>query len=255
MESDLEIGNTHIRIFSLNNYPGKPVIIFLHESLGCIELWKNFPVKLAKAAECNVLVYDRQGYGKSDPFNNVKRNKNYLETEADFLKLLIDKLGIKNTVLFGHSDGGTIALLTAAEYPEIISAVITEGAHVFVEEITLNGIRQAVENYRNSNLNEKLAKYHGDKSEAVFNEWTDIWLSDEFRDWNIEKYLSKIKCPALIIQGEEDEYGSLKQVDAVINQSSGITYKLIVADSGHSPHIDAEELVIKKCSEFIKNLI
>src|SRR5262249_47331630 len=148
--------------------------------LGCITLWRDFPVNLAKLTGCNAIIYDRQGYGQSSHFDS-KRSKEYLEKEAEILAKLLEKCNIKKAILFGHSDGGSISLIAAARYPDRITGVITEGAHVFVEEITLQGIREAKELYKNTNLKEKLAKYHGEKTEDVFKAWTETWLSEEFQ--------------------------------------------------------------------------
>ena len=138
--------------------PERVTVIFLHDSLGCIELWKDFPKQIASKAGCNILSYDRQGYGKSAPFITSKRNTNYLKEEAYTLGKIIQNLELKNVILFGHSDGGSIALLTAALFPEKIMGIITEGAHVFVEQETINGIRAAVLAYQNTSLKEKLYK-------------------------------------------------------------------------------------------------
>ncbi len=254
MESEIEIENIKIRIFRKDNYPGKPVIIFLHESLGCIELWKSFPEKLGKASECSILIYDRHGYGRSDPFKTLKRNNDYMETESDFLIRLMEKSGIENAILFGHSDGGTIALLAAAKYPDKISGVITAGAHVFVEEVTLEGIRKAAEDYKNTDLKIKLTKYHGDKTDDVFRVWAETWLSGEFRKWNIENFLCEIKCPCLIIQGENDEYGSIMQVDAITEKVKNAE-RFIIPGAGHSLHGETAEQVIVRSADFIKKVI
>ncbi|WP_299216573.1 alpha/beta hydrolase [uncultured Aquimarina sp.] len=229
-------------------------IIFLHDSLGCIELWRDFPKNISKHTNCNVLSYDRQGYGKSDSFSELKRNKNYLYKEADILSKLIDQLALKNVILFGHSDGGSIALLTASLYPEKIKGIITEGAHVFVEKETLQGIRDAKVAYETTNLKEKLARYHGEKTEDVFRMWTETWLSPSFEDWNIESYLPAIQCPSLIIQGENDEYGSIAQVLSIIQKTSGDSESLIIPNAGHTPHKEATEVVLKKTTDFTLNL-
>ena len=157
-------------------------------------------------------------------------------------------------MLFGHSDGGSIALIAAAKYPAVIKAVITEGAHIFVEDITLNGIRKAVEAYRTTNLKERLTKYHSDKTEAVFWAWTNTWLSSGFRSWNIETVLPLIACPVLVIQGADDEYGSLEQVNSIINNLSTTSQKLIIPFVGHTPHKEAQEVVLKYSADFIHSM-
>lgn len=254
MESVIKINDANIFISRENNYSERPVIIFLHESLGCTELWRDFPAKLAEKTKCNILVYDRQGHGRSDPFISDKRKNDYMEDEANTLIELMQECQIKNAILFGHSDGGTIALLAASKFPSKISGVITEGAHVFAEEVTLNGIRKAVESFHSTDLKKKLMKYHGDKTESVFYAWADKWLSDEFRNWNIEHFLPDIQCPVLVIQGEHDEYGSIKQIDAIVNQVSGPAFKYIIPYTGHTPHKEIAEEVTKRSAEFINNL-
>lgn len=233
----------------------QPTLIFLHDSLGCIELWRDFPTKLSEATSCNVLVYDRQGYGQSSPFARHERTTDYLEKEADVLYELIEYCGIKQAVLFGHSDGGSIALLAAAKYPSSILGVITEGAHIFVEDITLAGILSAVEFYQMTNLKERLRKYHGDKTDAVFWAWAKTWLSDEFKSWNIENFLNQITCPVLVIQGEQDEFGSLEQVNGIIRQVSGQAYQFLIPGIGHTPHKEASDVVLAHSASLINKLL
>lgn len=231
--------------------PELPTLVLLHDSLGCISLWRDFPEKLAERTGLEVMLYDRRGYGNSTPFANTARQPDYLAREADALHELLQQLQISKAILFGHSDGGSIALLTAAKYPETIAGIVTEGAHVFVEEITLAGIRSAVQAYQQTNLPQKLLKYHGDKTDAVFRAWADIWLSDRFWDWNIELFLPAILCPSLIIQGEEDEYGTLAQVDAIVEQVRGPAQKLIIPKVGHTPHREATQQVLTATVDFI----
>lgn len=242
-------------ILKHGNHVDRPTIIFLHESLGSVELWRDFPKKLGKLTQCNVLVYDRQGYGKSAPFSFADRKTDYLEREADILKLLIEHWKLKDVILFGHSDGGSIALIAAAKYPSHIRGVITEGAHIFVEEITLQGIREAVKAFHATNLKQRLQKYHGDKTEAVFWAWANTWLSDEFRSWNIENFLPRINCPVLVIQGEDDKYGTRQQVNGIVSQVSGQATELIIPSTGHTPHREAKEVVLNHATSFIKQLI
>ncbi|WP_299602034.1 alpha/beta hydrolase [uncultured Aquimarina sp.] len=232
----------------------KPTIIFLHDSLGCIELWRDFPEKIKKRTDYNVLSYDRQGYGKSDPFSENKRDQDYLKKEADTLIQLIDHLKLNKIILFGHSDGGSIALLAASLYPDKISGIITEGAHVFVEKETLDGIREAKLAYDTTNLREKLTKYHDSNTDAVFSMWTETWLSPTFANWNIEDYLKHITCPSLIIQGEKDEYGTLDQVTSIITKTQGISTSHIIPNIGHTPHKEAPNMVIEKTVDFVLNL-
>lgn len=251
MKLATKIKFNEIAIKRIDKFPKRPTIIFLHDSLGCIELWRDFPDKLSKLTKCNVLVYDRQGYGKSCSLPYSKRDKYYLEQEADILSELIKYWNIDNAILFGHSDGGSIALITAGKYPQSISGIITEGAHIFVEDLTLNGIEDAIQLYKTTNLKLKLEKYHKDKTDKMFWAWASTWTTDEFINWNIERFLPKIECHSLIIQGENDEYGTLKQVENIITQANGESTPLIIPNVKHTPHKEVPELILQKASEFI----
>lgn len=234
--------------------PDKSTIIFLHDSLGSIELWRDFPDKLAQLTGHPVLIYDRQGYGKSCDFSYDKRDNDYMELEADILIQLCEKWNIEKPILFGHSDGGSIALIAAGKYPEKISALIVEGAHIFVEDVTIAGISQAAKDYETTILKEKLEKYHGDKTDKMFKMWTETWLSAPFKTWNIEKFLSKIKIPTLVIQGEKDQFGTLNQVMGIMNQVGGYPKAYVPKDAYHTPHKEMPELILQKTSDFINAL-
>jgi len=241
-----------LRVYFSDNFENRPVIVFLHDSLGCIELWRDFPERLGNAAQCNVLIYDRQGYGKSCDFSVAKRDTDYMGTEAEILNELLNALEIDKLILFGHSDGGTISLIYGAKYPEKASGIITIGAHIFVEEITLSGINKVLEIYKTTDLKSRLEKYHFDKTETMFYAWVDTWLSDEFRNWSIEKLLPLIKCPVLVIQGEDDEFGSQKQVDGIIENVNGISRQVIISETGHNPHQEKPDKVLPLITEFIE---
>ncbi|WP_231292445.1 alpha/beta fold hydrolase [Leptospira meyeri] len=253
-EFDMIFDGQSIRI-AMNENPieNRPHLVFLHDSLGCISLWKEFPKQLAKITNCNVMIYDRLGYGKSAPFVTETRSNSYLEKEADFLFRILSGLNLRKTILFGHSDGGSIALIAAAKYPESIRGVITEGAHVFVEDITLIGIREAKLAYETTKLKQVLEKYHGSKTENVFSAWVDTWLSGSFRDWNMEILLPSIQCPVLVIQGVNDEYGSENQVNTIVNLVSGKSIKRMIPNAKHTPHKENPELVLEDVSDFIKS--
>ncbi|MFZ6012590.1 MAG: alpha/beta fold hydrolase [Bacteroidota bacterium] len=252
---DIEISIGKIRVYHHQNYPNRPTLVFLHDSLGCIELWRDFPKKLGELAQCNILIYDRQGYGKSSPFSNPVRDNSYMEGEADILPEILAKCSIDQAILFGHSDGGSIALIAAAKYPQGVLAIVTEGAHIFVEEVTVKGIKAAITAYHTTDLKTKLTKYHGDKTEAMFRAWANTWTTEEFSAWNIEHFLPSITCSSLIVQGENDEYGTLKQVDGIVNQVSGAVHKFILPNVSHSPHKEAPEKILRRSAEFILSLI
>lgn len=235
------------------NNSHRPTLVFLHDSLGCIELWRDFPQQLAEASECNLVVYDSQGYGQSPAFPKAyTRDNTYLEKEADVLDQLLAARGISDAILFGHSDGASIALIAAAKYPDRIKGVISEAAHIFVEEETLAGVREAVLAYHTTNLRERLQRYHGAKTEALFSAWTDTWLSDSYRSWSITSFLPQIHCPVLVIQGTEDEYGTLSQVEGIVNGVQGPVQSFLMSAVGHTPHKEAKEIVLERSAAFIR---
>lgn len=250
----LSIGQ--LAVTNFYKYPNRPTIIFLHDSLGCTQLWRDFPQKLAELTQCNFLVYDRLGYGESDNMPAHKRNHLYLENEADVLHELITTLKLDNVILFGHSDGASISLIMAGKYPNKIKAVISEAAHIFVEEETLQGVRDAVNAYQTTNLRERLIKYHSEeKVDNLFKAWTETWLMPEYKTWSIEKFLPQINSPVLVIQGDNDEYGTEKQVDGIVNGVKGKIIKLYLENVSHSPHKDQPQLILKHTAEFIKNFV
>jgi pimeloyl-ACP methyl ester carboxylesterase len=232
-----------------------PVLVFLHDSLGCVETWRDFPNAVAERVGLDAIVYDRRGYGRSSPFGPERRTPRYLEDEAEVLFALLDALAIEQTVLFGHSDGGSISLIAAATRPSRVRAIVTEGAHVFVEEITLAGIRDARAALASTDLASRLARYHGDKVAGVTSAWIDTWLSPEFRDWNIEACLPRVLCPALVIQGERDEFGTIAQVDAIVGGLGGPTTRLVIPGVGHTPHRDAPAEVLDAAATFIASAL
>ncbi len=254
---DLLIYGTQLRLRYLRhdkvaaNYP---VLVFLHDSLGCITLWRDFPEKMARATGCNVLIYDRQGYGQSAPFT-TPRTVRYLEDEAEILMRVLDQCDIPKASLFGHSDGGSISLVAAAEYPNRIHSVISEAAHVFVDHLTIEGIVNTIKLYQTTNLRERIARYHGDKVDAIFAAWTQTWTADWYRHWSIEHYLSRIQCPVMVIQGEFDEFGTLGQLQTIARQVAGVAQPCLIAGIGHTPHKEAQAEVLKMASEFIKTFL
>ena len=233
----------------------KPTLLFLHDSLGCIKLWRDFPALLAQQTGCNYFIYDRLGYGQSSRDSKLPdRGNDYHTQEAEILLQLIDEVGIQKPILFGHSDGGTIALIAGTRHPRTLLGIITEGAHIFVEDITLKGIREAQKAYATTNLREKLYKYHGERVDDIFNAWTGVWLAESFRDWNIEDILHRITCPTLIIQGEKDEYGTLEQVETIFDQVSGGGQSLIIPEVGHSPHKENPTETLANCQMLITRI-
>jgi len=231
----------------------RPNLIFLHEGLGCIELWRDFPEILCLSTGCSGFVYDRIGYGESEPFEDAW-SLDYLEKEAlRYLPALLKTCDITDAILIGHSDGGTIALIAAAIYNHLARGIITEAAHIFVEDITLSGIRNAVKDFESTSLKEKLARYHKENTEMIFYRWANRWLSTEFYNWNIEEYLPKITCPVLAFQGEDDEYGTSAQIEGIANLVSGPVFPVSIPDCGHVPHFQAKRKVVDEMTRFIKS--
>ncbi|QTA81839.1 Alpha/beta hydrolase fold-containing protein [Desulfonema limicola] len=229
-----------------------PPLIFLHEGLGCIEMWKDFPEKLCNVLGAYGLIYERKGYGKMADRFGRKWPYDYLVKEATiYLPAFLKACNIKNAILVGHSDGGSIALIGAAERGDMIHSIITEAAHVFVEDITTLGIKEVVDSYENKNLKEKLARYHGKNTDTIFYRWAETWLDPEYRQWNIESFMPKITCPLLVLQGEDDEYATSAQVQKIKNQVSGPVKTELVPNCGHIPHFQAGEKVLEIMKDFI----
>lgn len=229
-----------------------PVLIFLHEALGSIDLWKSFPQELSDELNLPALVYDRFGHGDSDPME-LPREKGYLEKEAfEILPELLNHLDINRVILVGHSDGASIALLYASKYKEQALAVISMATHVFVEEAGLRGIMEARIAYESRNLKQKLLQYHGDKTDDLFYAWNNTWSSENYRDWNMESCLKEIKSPVLVIQGEDDEYASMEQVTRVSRQVAGHSEEFIVPKCAHIPFLQAKKVVLERVVGFLK---
>ena len=230
---------------------GRPTLLLLHEGLGCVTMWRHFPEKLAATTGCRLIVWSRAGYGGSDAYAEL-RTPRYMHREAEeMLPALIAALGIERPLLIGHSDGGSIALIFAGTYPAVPVAVAVMAPHEFVEKVTLAGIREARVAWETTDLPKKLARYHHAQTERVFSDWNDTWLSPVYRDWNIEEYLPKIRCPVLAIQGEQDEYATMRQIDVIGERVPG-TELVKLAQCGHSPHRDQEAAVLDALAAFVR---
>ncbi|WP_435101611.1 alpha/beta fold hydrolase [Arhodomonas sp. AD133] len=227
----------------------RPVLVFLHEGLGCIEMWRDFPARLAASLDLDAFAWDRLGYGGSDPLER-SRTPAYLHEEAhEWMPAVLEAAGIEDAVLVGHSDGGSIALLYAARHR--VSACITMAAHAFVEAHTLAGIAEARRRFANTDLRQRLARRHGGKTDTVFHAWVDTWQSPEFRDWNIEADLAGVRAPTLVLQGEDDEYGTPDQVHRIAAACGGPTMTHLLPDCAHVPHREAPEATIAAIAEFL----
>jgi pimeloyl-ACP methyl ester carboxylesterase len=228
-----------------------PVVVFLHEGLGSIAMWKDFPQQFCERNGFTGLVFSRYGYGNSTPRPADERwTVAFMHAQAhEVLPKLFSALGIVKPWLFGHSDGGSIALLHAARFPQGVSGIVVAAPHIFVEDVSVNSIRQARETYLSSDMRSKLGRYHADPDSAFWG-WNDIWLDPAFRAWNIEEELANITCPVLAVQGEDDEYGTLEQIRG-IRRKAPQTRLLILPECGHSPHRDQPEALMKEAARFI----
>ncbi len=229
---------------------GTPILM-LHEGLGSVAMWRDFPGRLATATGRRVIAWSRRGYGLSEPLP-LPRDPDYMHREAGAVPELMDCLELDQAVLFGHSDGASIALIAAARYPARVAGLILEAPHVIVEQVTVDSIAEARTTYRTTDLGRRLGRYHADADHAFWR-WNDIWLDPRFRDWNIEDLLPAVEAPAMLIQGLDDEYGTLDQLDrieAVLPHTS----RLVLADCAHSPHRDQPQAVLSAAASFLEHL-
>lgn len=234
--------------------PLRPVLLFLHEGLGCTAMWRDFPLSLCQVTSCRGLVFDRRGFGRSSAMAQP-RGADYLHRNAteELPRVIQSIIPHEDFVLIGHSDGGSIGLIYAAQQPSHLLGVITEAAHIFVEPITLEGIRSAISARAAGKLS-GLAKYHPGKDASVFHSWSQIWLSDDFKDWNIEALLPSITCPLLVLQGRDDAYGTEAQVNRIVELSGGRAQPLLVEHCGHAPHHEQPDLIRDSMAGFIRSL-
>jgi pimeloyl-ACP methyl ester carboxylesterase len=232
-----------------------PVIVFLHEGLGSIALWRDFPEIFCRTHGMTGLVFSRYGYGQSTPRPaGEKWPASFMHEQAhDVLPALFSHLDITRPWLFGHSDGGSIALLYAARHPGQVSGVVAVAPHIFVEPVSIENIGAAREAYLHGDLRKRLARYHADVDSAFWG-WNDIWLDPAFRDWNIERELASITCPLLAIQGEDDEYGTLEQVYG-IRRHVPAAEVIVLAQCAHSPHRDQPAALSREAAHFITHRV
>lgn len=244
-------GGLDLNYEMIDGEAGKPCLVFLHEGLGSIALWKGFPQRLCRATGCSGLVYEREGYGASSALRG-QRSIHYLHNYAltELPQVLERLIPGRGYIVIGHSDGGSIALIHAAGNPAGLRGVVTEAAHVFVEDLTVQGVRAARMCF-NPKLLTALQRYHGDKAEQIYMAWADTWLLPGFKHWNIEYLLPSIAVPALVVQGVEDQYGTGAQVDAIVGAVPGAR-KLMLENCGHSPHLERPEALLEAVGAFLR---
>lgn len=232
-------------------------------------MWKDFPERVVAATGYGALVYSRAGYGKSDPCK-LPRPVRFMYDEALItLPQVLDAFEIREAILVGHSDGGSIALIHAGAAQKLdrsdtrntdktgtrIKGLLLLAPHVFVEDLGIDSIRRIGEDYRRGDLRQRLERYHGENVDGAFRGWNDVWLNPEFRSWNIEEYLRRISVPVLLIQGEDDQYGTLAQIAAIERGVAGPVQKVILKDCGHSPQLDQPERTLEAIEAFVRSRI
>lgn len=248
------------RIECVRHGPGPaeaPTLVFLHDGIGCAATWRDFPAVLARETGFGALVYSRPGYGGSDPVP-IPRPLSYMHDEG-FVVLpeLLDAAGIREAILVGHSDGGSIALLHAStpRSSPRIRCLLLEAPHVFCEERTVRSIEIAREEFLTGGLREKLARYHGGNVDCAFWGWNRAWLDPDFRSWNIEGALPAVTVPVLVVQGKEDPYGTLRQVESIRERCAGPVRTCILDRCGHTPHREHRGTTLSAMSDFLRECL
>ncbi|MDP4530559.1 alpha/beta hydrolase [Marinobacter salarius] len=233
-----------------------PVLVFLHESLGNIALWKQFPRQLAEATGLDALIYERRGYGASSD-EPLPRPYDYLEQEGTvWLPRLLDALVIDEVILVGHSDGGSIALIAAAALEGRVKGLVTMAAHTWADHLTLAGIRDMRRRYLEEGIREKLLRHHGERTDALFYAWQDVWLDEGFQEsMDFGPWLDAVRCPAMIIQGDDDEYGVPEQVTRIVEGIGHRAEPVFMAGTGHSPHLQQPAQALTLVSDFLRMAI
>jgi pimeloyl-ACP methyl ester carboxylesterase len=243
-----------------------PTLVFLHEGLGCVEMWRDFPERLSAQTGLGALVYSRAGYGKSDPVAGPWPVRFMHEEALVVLPKVLDAFAVREAILVGHSDGGSIAIIHAGGVrdPRVLGLIL-EAPHVFVEEVGLESIREIAELYRGAgrmpanrpqdagapSFKQRLARYHGAQVDQTFWGWNDVWLDPEFRSWDIAEYLPEIKVPVLLIQGEDDQYGTREQLRRIEAGCQGSVRTVMLEACGHSPHLNQPERALEVMKEFV----
>lgn len=252
----LDLGDQHLEYHA---YPamsdGGPTVVFLHEGLGCVDMWRDFPARVAAATGCAVVVYSRAGYGRSTPVP-LPRPLSYMTREGiEVLPRLLKKLGLDKVILVGHSDGGSISIVHAgcqAVHPGLMG-VILMAPHVFNEELCVASIREAKIAFETGDLRARLKKYHGNNVDCAFWGWNGAWLDPGFWHWNIEEFLPTIHVPMMVLQGHDDVYGTAIQWQAICRQSGGPVEVVELEKCGHSPFRDQPKASLAAVTAFIRS--
>jgi pimeloyl-ACP methyl ester carboxylesterase len=248
----IAVGGLGVEVLDLPGDQSLAPLVLLHEGLGSVGLWRSFPTALRAATDRRLIAFSRFGHGRSDPPPRARTPAFFVEEAREVLPPLLDALDAADEpVLVGHSDGASIALVYAAEHDA--SALVLLAPHVFVEEVTVSAIRDTREEYLNRALRERMARYHDDP-DAAFWGWCDVWLDPAFRTWDLGGHAQLLTAPTLLIQGADDPYGSLEQLDRIEAAAKG-TVRRVVLPGGHSPHLEHEQEVVSAVSNFVANAI
>lgn len=226
-------------------------LVLLHDSLGSVELWRDFPALLAEVLNRHVIAYDRLGFGKST-LRTDRPSITFIDDEAENFPAVRNGLGLERFALFGHSVGGAMAVRIAAALQDSCEAVITESAQCFVEPRTLEGIRAAQTLFEDPGQLQKLAKWHGDRAQWVLDAWIKVWLSPEFAQWSLDPHLGRVICPLLAIHGDQDEYGSEEFPRRIASGVSGPSQMILLKDCGHVPHRERQQEILRLTTSFLK---
>jgi pimeloyl-ACP methyl ester carboxylesterase len=248
------IDNRRIEYRMIPGHAERPPLVFLHEGLGSVGLWRDFPDQVAARLGTPALVYSRFGYGQSDGLLATRTPRFMHEEGLEVLPALLDQLGIERPLLVGHSDGASIAIIHAAAAQRPVQALVLMAPHVFVEPVTVKSIANIREMYRTSDLKARLSRYHAHVDDAFLG-WADIWLRPEFLAWSIEDEVARVAAPMLLIQGRDDEYGTLAQLDRIEALATSPVKRLVLDDCGHSPHRDQEAAVLEAIVTFAQQRI
>ena len=247
--TNISVLGHNLEVVRIPGRPGHTELVFLHEGLGSVSHWGDFPARVAASTGCAVTVYSRYGSGRSDVLGEP-RTVRYMHHEAQTtLPALLEQLGIEDPILIGHSDGGSIAIIYAGTFNRLRGLVLL-APHVFVEDLSVRSIEQAKVAFETTKLSEMLGRHHRDAARTFWG-WNNIWLDRAFRSWNIEEYLPRITCPTLVIQGLDDQYGTMAQVEAIKNQSGGSVEVLTLPNCAHSPQRDQPGRVLERITAFI----
>jgi len=251
--SRIKVQGRNLEVLRIPGDAHLPELVFLHEGLGSASHWKDFPALVSASTGCPVTVYSRYGAGNSDPLTEA-RPVRYMHDEAlDVLPELLAALPIENPILIGHSDGASIAIIYAGAHDRLRGAVLL-APHVFVEELSVRSIAEAKVSFESTDLRERLGRYHRDPARTFWG-WNSIWLHPDFRSWNIEEYLPGVTCPMLVIQGLDDQYGTMAQVEAIRKRSGGPVEVLKLENCRHSPQRDQPKVTLEAITKFVEEIV